>query len=151
MGDDHSERLHFNWKISRPTLKGGREMALEVGCTNEEKIKITANPVTSAGTPAILDGPLNLVVQTGEGTYQVLEDGLSFYLISGSGIGDTVYLVTADSDLGEGVVTISELITLKVAGAMAASFGFFASAPEKKDVIPEVPTHATKSHHKGKY
>jgi len=103
-------------------------MALELNCTNEEKIKVTVNPVTLAGTPVALDGPVVAVVQSGDGTVEMVDDK-SFFLVSGANPGDTAYLVSGDADLGSGVQNISDTIVLKVAGALAANLGLVAEAP----------------------
>ena len=104
---------------------------LELGCTNEEKIKITVNPVTATGKEAPIDGPITVSVQGGEGTYAIV-DAKSFDVVSGDNPGDTSYLISADADIGEGVETIQDIVILHVAGAKAASFGMVAGAPEPK-------------------
>lgn len=125
------DSITFNWKVERPQLKERRKAMLELGCTNEEKIKITVNPVTAAGKPAPLDGPVTVTVQGGEGTVAMVDDK-SFYVVSGDNPGDTSYLVSGDADIGAGVETIQDIIILHVAGAKAASFGMVAGAPEPK-------------------
>lgn len=104
---------------------------LQLICTNEEKIPVLAAPVTSAGNPAPIDGALSVLVLSGEGTVEMTGD-LSFFLVSPATSGVTQYLVEADVDTGEGVVTISEMITLTVEGAKAASFGLVAGAAVPK-------------------
>ena len=120
----------FIYNISKPTNK---EVAmLELNCTNEEKIQITLTPVTSTGQPAeIQAGSLLVVVQSGEGTTDPIDD-LNFWVVSGDNPGDTAYLVSADADLGEGVITISDYITLHVAGALASNLGLTAGSPVPK-------------------
>lgn len=108
-------------------------MALAIACTNEEQIPVTASPVTANGAPAQVDGPLRVTVQSGDGT--VVQDPatpLIFTARSGAAAGDTVYLVEADADLGTGVTLISDLVTLTVTSATAASFGLTAGAVEPK-------------------
>ena len=105
---------------------------LELNCTNEEKILVTVVPVTAAGHPVSLDGPIQVSMQTGDGTVEVQADGLSFFVISGANPGDTVYLVTADADIGAGVETISDIVTLHVAGAKAQSLGLVPATPVLK-------------------
>jgi hypothetical protein len=108
-------------------------MALAVTCTNEEKIKVTAAPVTAEGNPAQIDGALTIEVQSGDGTFtQDPAEPLAFFAVSGTALGDTVYKVSGDADLGSGVVTIEDLVTLTVMGAQAKSFGLTAGAPEAK-------------------
>ena len=108
-------------------------MPLGIACSNEEKIKVTAQPTTAAGNPAALDGPLTVEVVSGDGTFsQDAAEPNAFYAISGSGLGQTVYRVAGDADLGEGSVLIEDLVTLDVSGAQAAAFGLSAGAPEPK-------------------
>ena len=122
---------HFNFKIGLPIIKKEKKKMLDVTITNEQKVMISANPVTGAGNPVELDGPVAVEVQSGEGTFEMVDDK-SFYLVSGDNPGDTVYVITADADLGEGVVNISDVINLHIEGAMAQSFGLVAETPELK-------------------
>ena len=109
-------------------------MPLEVACTNEEKVAITASPQTITGRAAQIDGVLRVTVQSGEGTFEepTTEAPNTFKVVSGDNPGDTVYLVEADADLGEGVETISDTVTLTVSGARAQNFGLTAGTPEPK-------------------
>jgi hypothetical protein len=103
---------------------------LDLICTNEEKILITVNPMTSAGKPARLDGPI-VVTATGEGIVTMVDD-LHFFVVSGDNPGDTSYLVEGDADLGAGVVSVQDVIVLHVQGAQAQSLGLVAGNPEPK-------------------
>ena len=125
------EEVYIGYRISRPYRKGGEYNMLELTCTNEEKIKVTVVPTTRGGVPVALDGLVSVSIQSGEGDVALVDD-TSFYLISGLSPGDTTYLVEADADLGDGVQTISDIITLKVEGALASSLGLFADMPELK-------------------
>lgn len=126
------EPVHFNWKVGRPELKERRiPMSLELGCTNEEKIKVTVNPVTLKGKPVPLDGPIQVSVQGGDGTVEPVDD-TNFYVVSGDNPGDTSFLVSGDADLGAGVENISDIVILHVAGAKASSLGLTAGSPEVK-------------------
>jgi len=120
----------FNFYIHNPVSK--EKQMIELTCTNEEKILVTVNPTTSTGKPTKLDGAVSVTVESGSGSAVVQEDGLSFYLISGDDAGDTTFVVTADADLGEGVVSISDAIILHVAGALAKNLGLVAGSPEPK-------------------
>jgi hypothetical protein len=104
---------------------------LEITITNEEKVLISVNPVTLAGRAAAIDGPVTVSVVGGDSTFDAI-GGSTFYLISADSPGDTTFMVSADADLGDGVVTIQDLITLHVAGALALNLGITASAPELK-------------------
>lgn len=108
-------------------------MPVEVTITNEQKIKATLNPKTATGRPAQLEaGKTEWSVVSGDSTVSPSADGLSADLISSDTPGDTVYLVTADADLGEGVENISDTITLHVAGAKAQNLGLTLGSPEAK-------------------
>jgi len=104
---------------------------LNIACTNEEKVPVTASPVSATGKPAPVDGALKITVQSGEGTFE--QDPafpLVFKAVSGDNPGETSYLVEADADLGEGVVTISDVVVLTVSSASAVSFGLAAGPAE---------------------
>jgi hypothetical protein len=74
-----------------------------------------------------------VTVQSGTGTFsQDPASPLVFKAVSGDEPGETVYLVSADADLGAGIVTISDLVTYTVSGAAASSFGLTAGAAEPK-------------------
>ena len=106
-------------------------MPLNLAITNEEKINVTLNPVTAGGNPATVDGAPVWTVTEGDATLEVAADGLSAYLISGAAGASTV-TVTADADLGEGIVELSDVIALNVIPAGAAALGFTAGAAEPK-------------------
>lgn len=105
---------------------------LEIKITNEQQVKVTLNPVTATGKPAKVDGVPTWEVITGNSTVTPADDGMSADLISADDPGDTDFLVKADADLGEGVVEISDVIRLSVAGAQAANLGLTAGEPTPK-------------------
>lgn len=105
---------------------------LNTSCTVEEKVLVHLNPVTKGGRPAKLDGPIVVSVQSGEGTFEVQPDGLSFFAISPDVPGETVYLVDGDADLGAGVIDIQDNVTLTATGVNAAALGLTADAPVSK-------------------
>jgi hypothetical protein len=108
-------------------------MPLSVACNNEQKVTILAAPQSASGKPATIDGALTVTVQSGDGTVeQDAASPLSFKAVSGEAIGDTVYLVEGDADMGAGVVTIQDLVTLSVTSAVAANFGLTAGITEAK-------------------
>ena len=104
---------------------------LDLGCTTEQKIRVTVNPVTAAGNPAQLDGSVSVGVQSGNGTVEMV-DARTFFVVSGADPGDTSFLVEADADMGPGVQTLQDVIVLHVAGALAANLGMTADAPVPK-------------------
>lgn len=114
------------------TKKRKANIMLQINITNEQQVKVTLNPVTATGKPAKLDGAPTWEVISGNATVTPADDGLSADLISADDPGDTDFLVKADADLGEGVVEISDVIRLSVAGAMAANLGLTAGDPTPK-------------------
>lgn len=103
-------------------------MPLELSCTNEEKILITVNPVTAAGKSIPLDGAVAVTITSGDGEVEVLDDN-TFFCVSGNELAPSTFLVEGDADLGDGIVTISDVIVLNVIGAMAKNLGLVAGAP----------------------
>jgi hypothetical protein len=98
-------------------------MPLEFDLTNEEKVTgVTFSPTTSAGQPASIEGSPTVSVLSGDGSTQDTGSDLPDF-VSGTAPGDTVFLVEADADLGAGVVTISDTVTLHVTGAQATNLG----------------------------
>lgn len=119
----------FRYRISAPKRK--EVVIVEKECTNEQKVKFIINPITNAGNPAPLDGAISISQQSGDASYEMIDDR-SFWLISGINPGDSAFLVSGDADLGAGVENISEVIILKVAGAKAANLGIVAEDPVLK-------------------
>jgi hypothetical protein len=105
---------------------------MEITINNEQKVQVTLAPVTTGGNPAPLDGVPTWDVISGDSTVEPEADGKSAWLISGNDPGDTQIIVKADADLGEGVVEISDIISLSVQGAQAANLGLVAGTPEAK-------------------
>jgi hypothetical protein len=100
--------------------------------TNEEKVQVTLAPLTAAGNPATLDGVPTWTVIEGDATVEVAEDGLSAFLVSGAADVTSKIEVTADADLGEGVVNLSDVIDLAVVAASATALGLVAGTPTLK-------------------
>jgi len=115
-----------------PTLKESPYMPVEVTLTNEQKVSVTLSPKTATGKPAQLDGVPTYTVQSGDSTVVPAANGLSAELISSDTPGDTQVLVEADADLGAGVVTISDIITVHVQGAQAENLGLTVGTPVPK-------------------
>ncbi len=127
----HNSR--FDFTVGPVTNKPRKKNAmLEINVTNEQQVNVTLHPVTATGKPAQVDGAPTWEVITGNSTVTPAGDGLSADLISGDDPGDTDFLVKADADLGEGVVEISDIIRLHVAGAQAANLGLVAGDPTPK-------------------
>jgi len=129
---DSKPKVHFDFEVGSATLKERQQMPLAISISNEQKVTVTITPKTNAGKPAKLDGAPAWTVVSGDSTVVVADGGLSASLVSSDNPGDTTYLVEADADLGEGVETIQDTITLTVIGANAANLGLAAGTPELK-------------------
>lgn len=131
-GHDHDQKLVFDWAIGLATPKTTTRKNMDISITNEQKVLVTVTPVTAAGKPAKLDGKPTWTVSVGDSTIQPADDGMSCELISSDTPGDTTIVVSADADLGAGVVTVSDAVNLTVVGAMATSLGLTVGTPETK-------------------
>ena len=100
--------------------------------TNEEKVQVTLAPLSAAGNPAVLDGAPVWTVVSGDATLEVAEDGLSAFLVSGAPDTNSQIQVSADADLGEGIVTLVDVIDLAVVLAQASVLGLVAGTPTLK-------------------
>lgn len=137
--DDKKETAYFEFKIGKAQWKDNphnqekeKQKMVEITITNEQKIKVTLKPVTMGGKPAVLDGIPKWEVINGASTIVPSADGLSCELISSDAPGDSVFAVSADADLGSGVQTIADSITLHVQGAQAANLGLVVGTAEPK-------------------
>lgn len=105
-------------------------MPLTLQISDKEKILVTLAP----------DGPVDGVpmwsVLSGNSTVEPDTNGMSAYLVSmddaPTGGDDTTYEVTADVDMGTGVVHLTDQITLHVTEAQATTLGLSAASPEPK-------------------
>lgn len=129
----------FGWKVGLPKQKVKERMPLEIQLTNEQEVTVTLAPKTDTGKVAKLDGvPTWEVVQ---GTSQVIPsaDGMSADIISSDDPGDTIVMVKADADLGEGTEELADTITASVIGATAKNLGLSASTPRPKRTTEPQP------------
>lgn len=100
--------------------------------TNEEKVEVVLAPTTAAGNPANLDGTPEWTVTDGDATLEVAADGLSAFLVSGNPNTNSKISVTADADLGEGIVSIEDVVDLAVVAASASALGIVVGTPVLK-------------------
>jgi hypothetical protein len=105
---------------------------MDITLTNEQQVNVSLHPVTSKGKPVTLDGAPIWAVTAGSCTITPSTDGLSCLIVSGDDAGDSEITVSADADLGAGVVTISDAIRVTVNGAQASSLGLTADTPTDK-------------------
>lgn len=107
-------------------------MPLDITLTNEQQIAVTLKPITATGKVATLDGKPSWTVVSGESTVIVADNGLSAVIRSSDNPGTSQLLVTADADLGAGVVEISDTIAVTVEGARASNLGLTVGTPVPK-------------------
>lgn len=100
-------------------------MALNVTSSTDEKVHIKLTPKTAGGKPAKVDG-IPVWTLDGTGSIEVDADGLGAFLISADVAGSSTWSVTADADLGEGIVNISETGEYVYSDAQASSLGIVA-------------------------
>lgn len=98
-------------------------MPLDITSTIEEKVYIKLAPKTATGKPALLDGVPIWEITAGNATIVPDADGLGAYIVSEDVIGFSEWSVTADADLGSGVVSIAEGGTYTYTDAQAAALG----------------------------
>lgn len=105
---------------------------MEIKLTNEQEVDVTLAPKTEAGLTAKLDGSPGWQVMIGECEVIPSEDGLTATIVSSDTPGTSQILVEADADLGDGVETISAVITVEVTGAKATNLGLSVGSPRIK-------------------
>lgn len=102
---------------------------LQITSTNEQKVPVMLDPKTAAGNPAEVQNVVFEVLE-GDATVVVIDDK-NVEVVSGTG-GLSKIKVTADADLGEGVVELMDEIEYFVTQAQASSLGFAAGDPVLK-------------------
>lgn len=120
----------MHWHIGPVLQKEQTPMPIELSLTTEQKCRVFITPMTPAGHPAPLDGPATWSVE-GACTVTPIDD-TSAWVDAGTDPGDSVLTVSADADLGAGVVNVMDTCTVHVANPMAASLGLQADAPVLK-------------------
>jgi hypothetical protein len=109
-------------------------MALDLSCTNEEQVRVKANPATASGNPSALDGALRVTVISGDGFAVPGNTPDEVVFVSGAAEGVSVCLVEGDGDLTSGERLISETVTLNVSAAAASNLGLAQVSVEPKAV-----------------
>jgi len=106
---------------------------ISVTLNNEQQVRVTLAPQTTKGKLVEVDEPPVWSVLSGGVTVEdVAADGLSATVRSGENPEVSQVLITADADVGEGVVTITETLQVTVNGALAANLGVSVGTPEDK-------------------
>jgi hypothetical protein len=122
----HPSRVKFNFRVQRAVPKEkGEGIMFEAGCTTEEKVLVTISPVTEAGAPVTPVNGITISVTSGDGSFEIV-DNTSFYLVSGSLVGDTQYAISAEFDPdGDGTTeSLADSIVLHVGQPKVTGFGF---------------------------
>lgn len=109
-------------------------MPLSLTLDTTQKQHVVLHPATSTGSAASVDGAPVWTVVSGAGTVVADADGLGAFLLSTDTVDgvDTVFMVSADADLGAGVTDLQDTITVTTVNAQATSLGLTADAPEPK-------------------
>ena len=101
--------------------------------TDEQKVQLSIQPVTSAGNPARVDGVPVWTVSDGTVlTLDVAPDGLSAWAIATGTLGPSQVSVSADADLGAGVRDLTATLDVEVFAAEAVALSISATAPVLK-------------------
>lgn len=104
-------------------------MPLDITMSNEEKVLVKAMPLSGAGRPDMVEGDVVFAVVTGDCTIGSRVDAMSVWVHSGSAVGASTVMVSGDADLGAGVITIEDMLTVHVTDALAVGFDLSADAP----------------------
>lgn len=105
---------------------------IEIKLSTEEKVKATISPMTPGSKPAPVDGEASWTVTAGDATVEVLEGGFSAFLVSGDTASESKIMVSVDADMGEGVQTVSQEVSLVCSLPSATTLGFSTEAPVLK-------------------
>lgn len=90
----------------------------------DEQLRLTIKPVTGGGKPATIEpNSLKGTVQSGEGAVEVVNASELIFRPVDDVAGDTIILIEGDADVGEGVETISELVTYTASSPRAKLLG----------------------------
>lgn len=116
--------------VSQDSPKEGSPMSLIL--TDEQKCPLAVAFTTAAGNPAPVDGTPSWNVSNPEviPNLEVSEDGMSAVIRRPGALGVCQVSVTADADLGEGVVQITGVMDVEVKPAQAVNVGITAGTPE---------------------
>lgn len=117
---------------------------LNTSSTTEEKVPIRISPKTTSGKDAKIDGKASLTIESGNATTSAATDeeiaadeaagnkGLVGYLVSEDTPGTSVWKISADADLGEGVREIVDGGAYVYNDPQAENFGLTAGTAVPK-------------------
>lgn len=123
----------LDWSIGPVTNKSEKQSTtMDLKLTTDQQVTVTIKPQSAKGKPVKIDGAPVWSVTAGSCTVDTAPDGMSAVIVSSDDAGDSEVTVSADADLGAGVITISDAIRVTVLGAQAQSLGLTAGVPENK-------------------
>jgi hypothetical protein len=98
----------------------------------DQKVKLSIAPVDAAGNSAPVQNPQWLSTDPGVLTVEPSVDGLSASAVAVGPLGTAQVQVSADADLGSGVVALTGILDVQVVAGQAVSLGILAGTPEPK-------------------
>lgn len=120
--NDITSTITFN------VIIGGQIMAT---INDNQKILLTAQPVSAKGNPAPIDGPVTWDVTAGTEFISLTPvDDVSVYAVAIGPLGIATIQASADADLGSGVTTITNTIQIEVIGGPAVTLNILEGTPE---------------------
>lgn len=120
--------IQFNpYNIAR----GDDHMAITI--TDNQKFKVSIQPVDAKGNPARVDGvPFWAVGDMSILANVTADDGMSAEIFALGPLGTTQVTVTADADLGEGIKEITGILDVTVIGGEAVALTISTGVPEEQ-------------------
>lgn len=97
---------------------------------DDQRVTVSITPVDARGNAAQLGSVPAWVDATGQTDLEPSADGLSCIVIPKGVLGTTQINVSADADLGDGVVTISGTLDLEIVAGQAVGFAINPGTPE---------------------
>jgi hypothetical protein len=98
---------------------------------DEQKVTLHAQPLTEAGNPAGIDGEI-VWETTDPALLTLVPNGFDCDVVTNGPLGIATVSASADSDLGEGVITITGEVDIEVIQAPAATIEIVNEPPELK-------------------
>jgi len=126
----HRTDVQFNFKISVLEKKRKELHMLEISLTNEQKVRVTAKPVTDKGTEVPIDGSITGTPSDPDTVVNQIDPTTIEIITPDSG--DRTVVISADADPGDGVTTIEDSVLLHISNPIATSLGLTATTPETK-------------------
>lgn len=100
--------------------------------TDIEKVALAIQPLSAAGNPAPVESVAWAVSDPSILSLTPSEDGLSCSVVTTGALGAARVNVTADADLGEGIVTLEGFIDFEIVASQAVNLNIAAGTPESR-------------------